>query len=371
MVLACPSLTGRPLSGIEVCDDLRAVENDHATPMELQHDRRLLDELARDMDIIVTIDTPYPLETDLPIVLWLNNFSYGPESRSVFALNWDVVIVPSPYARRCVEWYFGPASWSGPPRPILSVPYGVPVPNDADPVELASLRRALGVPDGARCLVFPHRCDPHKGFDVALAATLELRRRGAERLLLVPCPPVADLYSHQRGEAAHRRCSAAATGAAHLHRWLAPSEMPVYLQLAEWALCPSELDESFFLSPLESVAAGVPAIATPAGALPDVLPPNHGIELVDFEDHMAVADVIAAGPDADSVERGRAWIAQRLTWGAAAQTWIEVLAAIEKSRSRFTPVAPTDAPTAPWRRRLASGRTWHHVRRAYADEVVS
>lgn len=370
VTVVCPSRPGTPLrpgdGRLRIVAQLRTVDQD-ATPDGLHHDLRLLARYSAEAQVVISVDRPFPLRTATPVVLWLNNFSYGAEARSPFALGWDAIVVPSEYLHRCLRWYFGDGSWTGPPRPIHVIPCGVSPPR-VDDHRRRRLRAALGIQAGSRCLAFPHRADPNKGFGTAVRAVREVRRRGHRFVLLVPTPQPGELWPHERPHLGHRVSYARRLGVAdavHFHRWIRAGEMATYLSLAEWSLCLSELPEGFGLSMLESLAAGVPVVATPAGAMREVVPPAHGVRFVPFGDAEGVARALVEPVPSADLARGRSYVRSVYDWDAVAARWVEVLGSVQKADGSYLPAEPGPGLATPWTTTLPGGRVWHDYQRRY------
>ncbi|WP_242903427.1 glycosyltransferase family 4 protein [Actinomadura terrae] len=369
---ACPPVPDaqRPFvrRDVKVVDELRAVDGlrvagapgtaETTGPVEVHHDLCLLARLAVDADVVVTIDVHFPLRTGVPVVLWLNNLGYPPETRSVFGLNWDAAVVPSDYLARCLRAYLPAERWCGVPPPVRVISPGLDV-HEMDAPN----------PDDGPCLTFPHRPDPGKGFGTAARAVAELRRRGHGHRLLVPEPPPGRLLPQHREHVRERRALVrrlGLEGAVAFHDWVPGERMPGYLRRGQWALCPSELPESFGLAMVEPLAVGVPVIATPAGAVAETVPPGHGVELVEFGDWHAVADRVERGLPREEVERGRAYVARELGWERCASGWRDALAATRKSYAQLVPGPVASDP--PWIRTMPSGRRWHDYEQRFLPE---
>lgn len=375
ITFVCPPAGGRPLipttPDLAVVDALVAVDNQDATPAQTHHDLWLLHTLEQDVDVIVSIDQHYPLHTGKPVVLNLNNFSYGPETRSAFGFGWDAMVVLSDYCARCVSWYFSQENWLGDDsRPIHVVSPAVTTQHNLNIEAILMLRRELGLRDEERYLAFPHRPDPDKGFETALEAVVELRRRGLPYTLMVPTPPEGDIWPHQQAYMTERRRSVKsldAESAVLFHRWIGHSEMPAYLQLAEWVLCPSRLPETFGLSVVEAIAALRPVVATQSGAVREIMPPGHGVEFIEFHDSRAIVETVVSGVDLAGLERGRAFVEEQFDWRRFTATWLHVLTSTRKNRARYVPTMRSVGKSAPWVHVLPSGRVWDDYRKDYVE----
>jgi glycosyltransferase involved in cell wall biosynthesis len=346
------------------------------TPYERQLNLQHLAAAAQVSDVILTVDRAFPLEVDQPVVLLLNNFSYGTEVDGVFSFTWDSVIVPSRYLAAAVAAVAGPELWAGGERPIRVAEPGV----DGGHFRPSSTDEALACLDldVGRYLLFPHRPDPDKGFDVALGAVTLLRRQGSDVRLLVPLPPKSVMAVRERerryvDQLRERVTKAGLADAVILHPWVPHHLLPAYYSLAECCLVPSRLPEGFGLSVLQSVSCGTPVVATPAGAIPQLLPPDHGMTVVPFNDIGATAAAIvsSASEGDQAVHRGSELIRRHYGADRYVETVIDHLFAATKSEARYTPHAPRPPTAAPWWRDIGEGRRWHDYLKSHATESAA
>jgi glycosyltransferase involved in cell wall biosynthesis len=106
-------------------------------------------------------------------------------------------------------------------------------------------------------------------------------------------------------------------------------ELLHHLRCAELAVVPS-LFEGFSLPAIEAMACATPVVATTGGALPEVVGPDgHAALLVKPGDPQAMAHAIGRALDDPSLRMrmgaaGRARVAERYTWHAAARRTAEV-----------------------------------------------
>lgn len=186
------------------------------------------------------------------------------------------------------------------PERVTPVHHGVPerpAPTGGRPVE-GPYVLALGT------------IEPRKGFPDLVAAFDAVAAAHPELRLVVAGPDGWGIEAFQQ----------ALDRAAHADRvvrlgWVDPSRAAALLAGASVLAFPS-LYEGFGLPPLEAMAAGVPVVATRAGALPEVL--GDAACLVPAGDHEALAEALALVLDdaelrAGLVSRGREQVA-RFSW---------------------------------------------------------
>jgi glycosyltransferase involved in cell wall biosynthesis len=214
-----------------------------------------------------------------------------------------MVHTPSETVRAEVVEHFGAA-----PERVRAVAHGVAAADGEGGVLPDGL-------DGVPYLLSLGTAEPRKdlpglvaAFDVAAARQPEIR--------LVLAGPAG------WGEAA---LAGAVAGAAHRDRivrlgWVSPGVRAALLRHASVFVYPSKY-EGFGLPPLEAMAAGVPVVATRAGAVPEVV--NGAAVLVEPSDPEALADAVSgvlsagAGERSAMIEAGRAHAA-RFTWARCA-----------------------------------------------------
>jgi glycosyltransferase involved in cell wall biosynthesis len=375
LVMLCPpAQPDQPLLDLgprlQLRDQLRAVESSarqRVGPADVIHDHALIVDACDHADVVVSLDRAFPVQVECPVVLAINSLTYPPEAEAVFDLNWDMLVTPSDYLARCVSWYLEPGWQDGPPRPVVSNRYGIGQPAPTDGAPEAAILEELGLTGGGLRLSFPHRLDPDKGFETAVAALAGLLDKGVDATLLVPTPEDHEIWDHQRPYLAQRRDLVEAAGCAEevrFHRWIHRSEMLAYLRSCHWTLNLSRLPEAFGLSAMESLAAGVPVISTPAGALPELAQTEHGIRYVEFEAPQQVVDTILAGPpSAAELAHGTRWVVETCAPERYADIWLELLGSARRCRTRFRARIP-QAPS-PWLRELPSGRLWDGYRCGY------
>lgn len=191
---------------------------------------------------------------------------------------------------------------------------------DPPPLERAAARRELGLADGATCLGWVGRLSREKGFDVLLEALARLPDP-AVRVSVIGAGP-----DQPRMEALAQRLGLAGRIAWH---GLLPRAARLYRAFDLFVL--SSRTEGTPISLFEAMAAGIPAVVTRVGGVPDVVTPDHAW-LVPPEDPGALAGAIA-GALADPEEAGRraAAATRRLAAAYSVDAWVDRYAAIYRA----------------------------------------
>ncbi len=204
---------------------------------------------------------------DLPIIRSLHDYVYEEALLSAYTLSAKRTIVPSRYMADCITASArtvtdvgdlkvisnGVAFQDWPVEPRL--PRGIEQRNEHDII-----------------LLHPHRLQPEKGIkeSMKIAVGLQGRLPGKRVRLLVPAlqpdgsADDAELASESVSRLAQ---SVDAEKLLEPHSWLSAELMPAYLAAGDVTLCPGSFVEAFGLVPLESIAAGTPAVCARVGAL--------------------------------------------------------------------------------------------------------
>jgi D-inositol-3-phosphate glycosyltransferase len=208
-------------------------------------------------------------------------------------------------------------------------------------------RRALGLPEDGRLLLFVGRIQPLKRADVAVETLAELRRasRGAGggagtdadddyRLVVVGGP------SGPHGEKSLRALidAADASGVRDRVHVVAPQPhelLSSYYRAADVCIVPSR-SESFGLVALEAAACGTPVVASAVGGLTTLVDHERTGFLVDDPDPHAYAAAVRRVFDeplaAERLSTASVLRARRYTWRAAAAALVELHDELAASR---------------------------------------
>jgi len=224
--------------------------------------------------------------------------------------------------------------YGGDPGRIRIVPPGV---DHAffGPGHRPQARRALGLPEDGRLLLFVGRIQPLKCADVAVETLAELRR-GAEdyRLVVVGGP------SGPHGEKSLRGLHdvADARGVRDRVHFVDPQPhelLSSYYRAADVCLVPSR-SESFGLVALEAAACGTPVVASAVGGLTTLV--DHGSTgfLVEDPDPRAYAAAVRRVFDeplaAERLSTASVLRARQYTWPAAARALVALHDELAQSR---------------------------------------
>jgi glycosyltransferase involved in cell wall biosynthesis len=214
----------------------------------------------------------------------------------------------------------------------IAVELGVPaskvhvVPNGVDvdafrPMPREEARRHLGLSSDGRLIVCVASLKLQKGIEDVLAAVASLSRPDV-RLLFVGGPTTRGAYFHRlqrmvKEMGLHDRAAFAG---------VQPQErIPTYFNAADVSVLASH-NEGCPNVVLESLACGIPVVATAVGAVPDIIRPGYNGELVPVRNPERLASALASALSASwSAEAIRASVSGR-TWPQVAQHVMAVMA---------------------------------------------
>ena len=185
----------------------------------------------------------------------------------------------------------------------------------------AGARRALGLPDRGRLVLFVGRIQRLKGLDVAVRAFVPLAAAVPDALLVVVGGP-----SGPGGPAEVDRIHTlvADLGLADRVRFVPPQPhelLSTWYRAADVCVVPSRT-ESFGLVALEAAACGTPVVASAVGGLTSLIDHGRTGFLVDSRDPLAFAhalsDLLSDRNLAERMGRAAAQRARSYTWSVAA-----------------------------------------------------
>lgn len=264
-----------------------------------------------DADIVWTLDVHFPLNVKQPIVLSLGTIAYEDELNSLLGFNWDKIVVPSKYLESIVSSVANPSYWP-PSQPFIEViQHGVNI-NAFIPTASEYLYDKLRLSPG-KYLLFPHRPEAAKGFDVALAVLHKLVSHDESYKLLIPTYPESVKYCLAKERTYYKRLAKKVSRmglAEHVifHSWVDIEDLPAYYSLGEWCLVLSELPEGFGFTPILAVSCGTPVISTRAGALRERFPVGYGVTYVNPGEVKQITESIIGGASKFELLKGRYYV---------------------------------------------------------------
>jgi len=341
---------------------LKSEGNRTLFPYERLFNLQQIKKYSQNADIIWTLDRSFPIEAPQSVVLSLDQFSYPDEMESLLSLSWDVLIVSSGYLYNIANSIVGPRFWEGKAPTIHVVPYCI----DTDLFSHAAaddLCSRLGLCESTPFLLFPHRPDPAKGFDLALRVLQKLQVKGILYKLLVPMNPA---YKSDRRYYNLLRTKAETMGVGSqvvFHDWISLKDLPAYYSLGTWTLSIGTFPEGFGLTPIQSISCGTPVICTRAGALSDHLPPDHGIRCVDFNAVDEIVYHITHKPSKSEILRGRTFVRQHYNLDILLKGYLDCFFAACKKNALYNPSAIRNhVSLSPWCHFIKDSVIWHDYR---------
>lgn len=198
-----------------------------------------------------------------------------------------------------------------------------------DPEAAGTARRAAGVPDGARLVVYHGGFARHKNLERLVRVFLRLgdSPRFNDVHLVLAGAGNDDRSTCERWLAGSRSASVPRV---HICGRLTDAGLAALLNAATMAVLPS-LEEGFGLTGLEAAACGAPLLATSRSAMPEVF--GEAAVYFDPDDDEALGAALAGVLDDDAM-RGRMRaaglaVARGLTWERAAEQLLAVLDDVE------------------------------------------
>jgi D-inositol-3-phosphate glycosyltransferase len=225
--------------------------------------------------------------------------------------------------------------YGGDPGRIRIVPPGV---DHAffGPGHRPQARRALGLPEDGRLLLFVGRIQPLKRADVAVETLAELQDAGDERYRLVIVGGPSGPHGEKALQGLHD--AADARGLHDSVHFVEPQPhelLSSYYRAADVCLVPSR-SESFGLVALEAAACGTPVVASAVGGLTTLVDHGYTGFLVDEPDPRAYAAAVRRIFDAplaaERLSTASVLRARLYTWRAAARALVELHDELASSR---------------------------------------
>ena len=205
----------------------------------------------------------------------------------------------------------------------------------------AAARRRFGVPDEALCVAVVGSISAGRGQDVAIRSLARvLDAQPDARLLLAGVPHPRPVDRAYRGQLERSARELGLDG----HVIFAGAVDPVddVYAAADVVAVPARVDESFGRVAFEALAAGRPVVATPVGAVRDLLAHEREVLLVDRDDPASLARAVLRlqeDPELAErlVERGRAVVRDRLAEGPGVDAFVRIAEDVVAARRALPP----------------------------------
>jgi glycosyltransferase involved in cell wall biosynthesis len=284
------------------------------------------------VDVIAYVSDIYLLGGVKPetLVRWFDRFSAitPPMARLVVEKQLHTVlfsrkiIVPSQRMRRGIEVCYGARAFGK----VEVMPWGTWAddPDEAPlAIEIAGLRREFNIPDGTRVLLTMSRISPEKGLDLLLEA-LRNWHPGLNPVVLFICGEAAFM----QGVRYFKRLRNLAARVRHV-RVIFPGHVTgirkqAFLRLADLYAFPSK-HESYGLTLLEALHAGLPAVCLAHQGAREVMRPEFG-RVVRLNGLLPAIEEILANPDLrQSMSQAAAEYARQRPFKATAARLAELM----------------------------------------------
>jgi len=150
---------------------------------------------------------------------------------------------------------------------ISVVPGGVSIERFKVPVSSREARELLTIPQDRPVIVCVRRLEGRMGLENLIQAIIEVRKAHSDVLLLIVGKGrLCESLTHQI-QSSNLSNNIRMIGA------VTDERLPLYYRAANFSIVPTIAYEGFGLILLESLASGTPVLATPVGAIPEVLTP--------------------------------------------------------------------------------------------------
>ena len=207
------------------------------------------------------------------------------------------------------------------------------------PRDRAEARRATGIAEHERVVLFVGRLEPFKGPDILVRALAEMRDASDVRLVLVG-------GSEEERSAGWLEDIAADLGVGSRVRWqpaIPQADLPDFYASADVCAVPS-FHESFGLAALEAMACGIPVVAADVGGLSSLVRDGETGRLVPSHDPRAFAAALEELlDDPEHASRmgaaARAW-ASGFTWDRSVDETLDGYRSVLSAGSERPLVAP-------------------------------
>ena len=284
--------------------------------------KNLLAQLSNQTDLLISLETEWKLAGPKRKILLLGGLAYAWSWNVIRSSQWERVIVPSQDTQKKLK---------------QSKIRSTTIPNGYDWSTFPRLEKLLNLRTlrpKMKILTSPHRPDATKGHKEAILLTHKLLKNGLDCVLKVPhqnffMTPPAFYQDLQQFAARYLPRKNFIT-----HPWIPQKQMAEYYADSDLTLAFGSAEEGFGAVVVESIVCGTPVLASRRGAIPSLVPPNHGLFLVDQqyqvkEGYEVAAQVLTSPAQSldDIITRGRSYIESHYSQEKMIDKYLKVIQA--------------------------------------------
>jgi len=251
------------------------------------------------------------------IISGIHDLVYQESLSSVFSFISNKIIVPSKYLLNTIHSSIDRKKFE-------SNNYSI-IPNSISIFNNSNFKKPL---DENLILLFPHRPDPRKGFNIAIQIANEFAKTKNWKKVILKSSRFNESLNKDKKNSDFKNEDSykefiSNNGQLIFNDWIPFEKMGEFYSSGDLTLCPGDFIESFGLVPLESVVNGTPAICSSVGAFRD-LRTIPGIQIVPHGDIKTfVKKGIEIINNKDHVSEGKAYILNEFSREKMIDSYIE------------------------------------------------
>lgn len=327
---------------------------------------------ANHADIVISTDKALPVKLPKPVVHIQTSICSEPEFLSVFSDNWDYLVTMSQYANDCLQ-FLSYRSGLIRYKKLVAIPNGVDT-NKFKPVNTKQIRSLLKLSKNDIPLLFPHRPEENKGFQVSLDLLGRLVSANRHFKLLVPVNREFedDKLFYKRIKKTAKDAGTASN--VIFHDWIETALMPAYFSLGLCTLALGTSPETFGYSAAQSIACGTPVIASICGNMRHIAPKGSGIFNFypgsDIDDVAKIIIQLSEKQVAQSELTGRDYIKEHYELDGMLDKYIAVLKhAVQGKKKELDQQSPANRISeCPWLFSCGD-KVWDDLSQNYVQQV--
>lgn len=282
-----------------------------------------LNSVSKTCKLLISLETEIPIKLECKSILLLGGLAYDWSFEIALGYDFDCYVVPS-----CDSKYRLSQRIVSDQEKIRVIPNGY----EYKSIKPTSVNLEHSKREGLK-LIFPHRLSKGKGIFSSLKLVKHLNENNTKCTLYVP---VQDFYIVDKEfyEKVIDFLTRNNIENVVFHEWVDIDLVPDYFSSADLTLALGAINEGFGASIIESIYYGTPVLATIRGAVPELLPSNCGLYLVQNE----YSAILEAGKDLtknihtykEQCKAGKAYIEQEYSLEKMVSEYMELFDQIAK-----------------------------------------